>query len=480
MCDIDLAFLARMITAGGDRRIWVPAGSDVNIYGASPFPREMLGLSASTANDISIGAFAHLQRVVAQWEPGHALDGAAYAAALETLRARIRKAYALHESVNIVFAPSGTDLEYVALHLARARSAQPVTNILLGADEVGSGCILSAQGRYFASETALVERLDRGTAVAGLADTIITDIPVRHSDGRAKSSSEIGKTIAQAAHAAHTEHRHPLAHIVHGSKTALILPAIDTVDALHQQFGKTLSLVVDACQARISATSLNAYLERDAIVLMTGSKFMGGPPFSGFALIPPNAATDKPLPAGLAHIFRRGEWPHHWAGCDALPNDANPGLLLRLEAALFELDRFTTLAPASRKRVIAGFAKAVENCAERLGVRLITSNAGGTKRRLENATLATLDLSVLPCRPDFAMAQRWQRVLAARGIRVGQPVKCVKLPDGRWGGTLRLSLSMPLIVALAELDPNIMRSKLDQDMARITSVLHPAMQLTAA
>ena len=478
--DIDPGFLARMLTAGGDRRIWVPAGGDVNIYGASPFPREMLGFSASTANDISIGAFEHVRRVVTHWEPGHALSGGAYAAALEALRGQIRKAYSLDESVDIIFAPSGTDLEYVALHLARARSGQPVTNILLGADEVGSGCILSAQGRYFASETALVDRLDKGAVVSGLADTIVTDIPVRHSDGQAKSSAEIGEAIAQAARTAHAQRRYPLAHIVHGSKTALVLPAIHTVDGLHRQFGDTLSFVVDACQARINAASLNAYLERGATVLMTGSKFMGGPPFSGFALIPRSMAADQRLPEGLSHIFRRGEWPRDWAGCDALPNDANPGLLLRLEAALFELNRFTTLSADLRERVITGFGRAVENCAERLGVRLIMSNADGAEHRLENATLATLDLSVLPCQPDFAMAQRWQRVLAARGIRVGQPVKCVKLPDGRWGGTLRLSLSMPLIVALAECDPDLMQSKLDQDMQRIISVLHPAMRLIAA
>jgi hypothetical protein len=478
--DIDPGFLARMVTAGGDRRIWVPAGSNVNIYGASPFPRDMLGFSASTANDISIGAFGHLRRVVTHWQPGRALSGTGYAVALEKLRARIRKAYALDESVDIIFAPSGTDLEYVALHLARARSAQPVTNILLGADKVGSGCILSAQGRYFASETALVERLDKGAAVAGLADTIVTDIPVRDCNGHAKSSAEIGKAIAQAARAAHAEHRHPLAHIVHGSKTALVLPAIDTVDALHQQFGETLSFVVDACQARITAASLNAYLKRGAIVLMTGSKFMGGPPFSGFALIPHSMSADQRLPAGLSHIFRRGEWPKAWSGFDALTSDANPGLLLRLEAALFALDRFVALNSNVCEQVIMRFANAAQNCANRLGARLIASNATGADQLLENATLATLDLSILPCQPGFAMTQRWQRILAARGIRVGQPVKCVKLPDGRWSGTLRLSLSMPLIVAMAELDPDVMQSKLYQDMQGIISVLHPAMRLIAA
>ncbi len=478
--DVDPAFLGRMLTAGGDRRIWVPAGSDINLYGASPFPREMLGFASSTANDISLGAFEHLHGVVGKWVPGQGLDGGCYATALDALRSRIRAAYALDDSVDIVFAPSGTDLEYVALHLARARSGQPVTNILLGADEVGSGCLLSAQGRYFATETALVERLDKGAAVAGLDDTLVADIPVRGAGGQPKRSSEIGEAIANAARAAHAQNRHPLAHIVHGSKTALVLPDSATVDALRQDFGDTLSLVVDACQARISAASLNTYLTRSATVLMTGSKFMGGPPFSGFALVPRGVASNKPLPAGFSDVFRRGEWPRDWIGCDALPTDANPGLLLRLEAALFELDRFTALTPQSCHAVITAFAGTVQNCAEQLGARLIMSNADGADYVLENATLATLDLSVLPCQPDFAMAQRWQRVLAARGIRVGQPVKCVKLLDGRWGGTLRLSLSMPLIVALGALDPNTMRSKLDQDMQRIISVLNPAMRLIAA
>jgi hypothetical protein len=478
--EFDPIFLGRMLTAGGDRRIWVPAGGDVNVYGASPFPREMLGFAASTANDISLEAFAHLRAFVADWEPGQALSGAAYASALEAMRDRIRAAYTLDESVDIVFAPSGTDLEYVALHLARARSDQPITNIVLGADEVGSGCLLSAQGRYFATETALVERLEKGAAVAGLEDTYVTDIAVRGDDGQPKDSGDIGETIAKATRAAHVQQRHPLAHIVHGSKTALVLPTLATVDALQQQFGDMLSFVVDACQARISTTSLKAYLNRGAIVLMTGSKFIGGPPFSGFALVPHGWATQKPLPIGFSHIFRRGEWPKDWSGCETLISDANLGLLLRLEAALFALDRFVALSAERREQVITRFASSAQKCADTLGARLIRSNANGADQLLENATLATLDLSVLPCQPDFAIAQRWQRVLAARGIRVGQPVKCVRLPDGRWGGTLRLSLSMPLIVAFAKLDGDAIYAKLDQDMQRIISVLAPATRSIAA
>ena len=100
--NVDPAFLGRMLTAGGDRRIWVPAGSDVNLYGASPFPREMLGFASSTANDISLGAFEYLHGVVGKWAPGQGLDGGRYATALDVLRQKIRAAYALDNSVDIV------------------------------------------------------------------------------------------------------------------------------------------------------------------------------------------------------------------------------------------------------------------------------------------------------------------------------------------------------------------------------------------
>src|SRR3546814_1648682 len=70
--------------------------------------------------------------------------------------------------------------------------------------------------------------------------------------------------------------------------------------------------------------------------LFRSSKFVGGPPFSGMALIPGGTEPRRALAPGLATIFRRGEWPASWESCTHLPKEANPGLWLRLEAALFE------------------------------------------------------------------------------------------------------------------------------------------------
>jgi hypothetical protein len=468
-------FVGRLLTSGGDARIRFVPGREINRYGASPYPRAMRNYAASTANDISKPAFAHLLDIVARWPSGDALGADDYASGLERMRARLRAAYDLVPGTGIVFAPSGTDLEYVALHVARSRGGRALTNILLGSDEVGSGCPLAAQGRFFANETAVRAEVVKGATLDGCADVALVELPVRDAQGTALSRDKVAEHLDSAIRAARRAGRHALVHVVHGSKTGLILPGIDAIDTLRGRHGDAVTFVVDACQARIEPATVAAYLERACIVLMTGSKFMGGPPFSGFAFLPVAAlAAMRRLPRGFGDIFRRAEWPAEWAGASGLEAAPNPGLLLRLEAALFELERFRALPRAQSLAVIDAFDAAVRALTQQLGVRLIVAPDGCP---IESRTLATLDMSALPGAPDFATAQRWQNVLAARGIRLGQPVKCVRLPHGGWGATLRISLSMPMVVAMAQKDAG---SVLATDMGRIADVLGAAARPLAA
>jgi selenocysteine lyase/cysteine desulfurase len=470
-------FLSRLLASGGDRRIAVPAGGNANIYGASPFPRAVLGYAASTANDISAPAFAHLAEVVGAWPEGEALSGAEYAERLDQLRTRIRAAYALRPDVSIAFAPSGTDLEIFALSLVIARNRKPVRNILLGRDEIGSGCAAAAGGRYFAGSTALQPVVARNTLIAGLGRTEVVEIGVRDCQGVPQSSVGITAEIDRACVDARAAGRHALVHVVHGSKTGLVLPNLASIDVLRQRHGQAMSLVVDACQARLTGEAIDAYLARGAIVLLTGSKFIGGPPFSGIALVPGKLAPRAGLPAGLGTVLRRAELPADWPHLDAFDAGANPGLLLRLEAAVFELQRYASVPAACRNRVATAFAASVRTLADRLGVSLLTPSLEGAELHL--ATLATLDLSALPGAPDLATAQLWGKVLAARGIRLGQPVKVLPRADGQWAGTLRLSLSMPLIVALADLEPGDLARRFVSDMDRIADVLEAAQRRIA-
>jgi hypothetical protein len=471
--------LSRLMTTGGDARILLDAQTGLNRYFSAPRPSPVLAYASSTANDISPEAFAHVQSVARNIGPD--LSGAAYADRLEALRGRIRRAYRVAEEVDIVFAPSGTDLEYVGLACAAGRGRAGTHNILLGADEVGSGCIHSAHGRYFAGETALGIPTQAGDPVAGLGETHVEmiDVPVRDLHGRARPSAEISARMDEAVRAAEAAGRHVLVHVVHGSKTGLILPSLDDIDRLGAVHGASVTFLVDACQARITSPAIADYLTREAIVFITGSKFMGGPPFSGFALVPRRFREEsEPLARGLATIFRRGEWPAGWPGAGQLPPTANPGLLLRLEASIFELERFQQLRLDAVARVILSFHQAIrEEIIAPTPAHRVAPYPPGEKETadthpIEMRTLSTLDLSEFGGGgASFEEATRWHKAMLAHGVRLGQPVKCVRLQDGSWGASLRIGLSMPIVIERAGLDDGALSRAFARDMARIRAAL---------
>ena len=474
-----LSEATRLMTTGGDARLHLKPETGLNRYFSAPRPSGVLAYASSTANDISAPAFAHVEKVLAKL--GGALSGAGYAAALDGLRERLRRAYSVPQDVDIVLAPSGTDLEYVALACVAGRGASGTHNILLGADEVGSGCIHSAWGRYFAESTALGVATEAGAPVPGLGETHVEmiDIPVRDDEGRARPSGDIAAGMDEAIAGATAAGRHVLVHVVHGSKTGLILPSLADIDALASRHGEAATFVVDACQARITSPAIADYLSRGAIVFVTGSKFMGGPPFSGFALVP-KAFRDRaaPLAPGLATIFRRAEWPDRWPGREALEDSANAGLLLRLEASIFELERFQRLSLEEVTRIILAFHQAVrDEVVEATPARRVAPYPPGERETaethpIEMRTLSTLDLSGLGTGgATFEDATRWHRDLLAHGVRLGQPVKCVRLPGGGWGATLRIGLSMSQVTERAQLSDHALAAAFAKDMAVVREAL---------
>jgi hypothetical protein len=50
-------------------------------------------------------------------------------------------------------------------------------------------------------------------------------------------------------------------------------------------------------------------------------------------------------------------------------------------------------------------------------------------------------------------------------------VKCVRLPDGRWGATLRIGLAMGQVVDAASLDDIELAARFEADMAAIRTAL---------
>ena len=471
------ARLATVLTSGGDARIR-PDADGRNQYHASVLPSDALAYGSSTISSISQHAFDTL---LDRWH--HGLDRPVavddYAEALAILRFQLTEAFGTADTA-VVFAASGTDLEYVGL--AAAHNGQPITAVLLGRDEVGSGCVHSAAGRFFAEQTATGARVVAQTAIdPAFAGTELIDVAVRDAAGRPRASTAVADDLAAAAQAAIARGRRPVLHVVHGSKSGLTLPVLADVERLASAFGDAVTIVVDACQLRVAPAAIRRYLALGCIVLMTGSKFAGGPPFSGFALVPGAVrAKALPLPAGFRRVATRAEWPADWPGAHMLPASGNFGLLLRLQAAMIEIERFAALPAPQVDHIAARFSHHVDRMVARLELRDVPG-AGAATPCLAAATLRTLDLSGRWANCDFDDARaihhhiaRQSRQWLGQEIRLGQPVRTHSLPDGRAAGTLRLSLSMPMMVDLAGLDDAALDARFDRDMGLVGAAISAA------
>lgn len=473
--------LTLLMTDGGDERILLDPQTGLNRYFTSPRPEPCICYGSSTANFISSPAMAEVRRRVLELAPGFVLDAAGYAEGLEALRTRLRRTWSVPAAVDVVFAASGTDLEYVGLAAAWRGDDTGIDNILIGADEVGSGCILAAQGLHYAAMTPTGLKVEKGSLLhADLAAIRLHNLPIRAGDGQPVPSEDLLLQISEIVAPSIAAGRRPLLHVVHGSKTGLILPDLRHIDALRRRYGQTITIVVDACQTRISREAVNAYLARDCVVFLTGSKFVGGPPFSGFALVPPGHDQAALLPPGLERVFRRAEFPAHWTGSDALPPEANLGLLLRLEASIFEIELFHRLHQTEILRVVTLFEAHVDQLARRLGARRIGPPPmpfGALQHHpIELRTLATIDLSAANPAFDFDYARGLYLSLANGdvskvhhlfGLRLGQPVRSVQRANGTYAGNIRVGLSMPQITEFATMDMPTLERRMADDFTQI-------------
>lgn len=234
-----------------------------------------------------------------------------YQRELDGLRARLLAYCGVDgaDRPDLLLAPSGTDLFMLAASLR-----QPQCTVLIDPAETGGGVPLALGGpRRGAPHT----------------------VPVRHADGGLRDAAEVDAEYAAIVHAAAGRGERVLLVLTDVSKTGLISPGIACVMALRARWPAQLDVLVDACQFRLDPATVRAYLAQGFMLALTGSKFIGGPTFSGALLLP--RAGVAPAPAGKSNF----------------------GMLLRWQAALSEMARYAAVPQAARVHWASAFGAAV-------------------------------------------------------------------------------------------------------------------------
>jgi hypothetical protein len=359
------ALLGDLLIDGGDPRLALDRPWGRNVYGCGPSPApEVVCFASSTASPISERAYARVER--ARERLMHAAISLGLDEALdrrtEDMRCELRQHFGLADDVDIVFSPSGTDSQLHALALARSLLGDSLMTVVVAADQTGSGTSASARGRHFSPRTSSGVGVTRDGPIAGLAGEAVslplldatTLRPRRHFDSE----------LREAVDALMRDGRNVLLQIMDSSKLGWRAPGDACLDELVRRWPGRLQIMVDACQMRLSRERLRRYLDRGYMVVVTGSKFYGGPAFSGALLVPGelSSALGAPIAPGLFDYVNRSDWPLTWTDLRARSAPrANIGQWLRWEAALEEIAAYHCVPDAFRRMAIKQLGETIDS-----------------------------------------------------------------------------------------------------------------------
>lgn len=403
--------VTQLLVSGGDARIALDPDTGLNKYGCRPYPDPvLLAFGSSTASTISQEGFIAASRVrdelLAARKNGE-FDVCCLSQMQRIRQALLAELQLTDLNVQLQFAVSGTDAHCVAAGCARG--VQPLRVVMVEEDETGSGV-----------KAALL--------AVGCAIELVA---LRESGGAPRQLDAIDEEVSARVAQAVDRGERVLLVMVDQSKTGFVAPGIACLMCLAQQYADRVSVLVDACQLRLSPYTLRAYLQQGFMVAITGSKFFTGPSFSAALLLPVGLHTDAVEPEFLG-----------------------VGLLLRWEAALVELRRFHAVPQVVLVEFLTAFKEAVgarltqDDRFEPLAVILADRSALQLVPNWDH--LPTIFPFLLKAKAGWLDREQTQRVYrqlqtshsGSAGLRYqfGQPVVCGSR-DGVPVSALRLCLS---------------------------------------
>jgi hypothetical protein len=361
------ATLDDLLSSGGDPRLMLDPVSRLSDYGCGPSPLpQTLSFASSTASTISERGYERAG--LAREELMRSAIAVGLEEALETriedMREELKSYLALpSKAVDVVFSASGTDSQLHALALAHSLLGGGLKTIVVGADQTGSGTSFTARGRHFNRFTASGAVVRKDTAIEGLVGESVA-LPLADASGLGLRGDADAAVLA-AVETAVADGAGVLLQIMDASKLGWGAPSQACLDEIARRWPDKVVVAVDACQMRLSRSRLRFYLDRGFMVLITGSKFFGGPAFSG-ALLVPSVLSLAPqrgegIAAGLGDYASRSDWPQRWTSLRSrFESRPNLGQWLRWEAALEEIREYYAVPDAWRAMALREYRAGIE------------------------------------------------------------------------------------------------------------------------
>ncbi len=478
--------LSKILTTGGDNRLSLNKANGLNAYGCSPRPRPWaITFSSCTASSISEHAYQEAewlrQDLLANAWRGNLVERSEREHQL--IRREIDDLLKLDcvPNAKVILTSSGTDAELHALYFAFGGSRLPIRNIVISSTEIGSGTVAAAGGCHFDKKTPLGMSVKKEEAIEGFpCDRVdVSVVELRHKNGTLRTLNELDLLVKNEVSDALSNGNRVLLHLLDCSKTGIGGPSFKLLRQLRKKHPSDIEVVVDAAQMRITRRTMHKFLQEGFMVILSGSKFFTGPPFSGALIVPHPLAIQvelmAPFPKGVRDYSTPFEFPSDWVGLtEEFYPTINFGLLLRWRAALWEMRAFYAVRPQDRWETLATFGSEIKKKIREnpdlelmeatpldrghsagnfhwdelpsIFTFLVYRSQGNIRLPLsyEEARFAyqCINRDVTPLLPIFASDREYE--LMRKRCHIGQPVR-VPRDGGEWVGALRVAAGARLV-----------------------------------
>jgi hypothetical protein len=466
--------LDHLLISGGDTRLRIDSETGLNNYGCRASPRsEAISFASSTASSISDYGYAKAETaraglLVVRNRPELVEN---INAQTEQQRSELASLFGIQGmGTEIIFASSGTDAQALALCVARAVLRSPVHSIVVGSDETGSGTGYVTEGRHFSGITSRGVKVERGATILGLEGASKVSIPLRSEVGRLYSNAEVDAEVFRNVRESVHSGKSVLLYVMDHSKLGSQCPSDSCIREILGNWPDSVQVAVDACQLRLSGARIRAYLNDGHIVIITGSKFFAGPPFSGALLVPRSVSETmgavEQVPVGLRAYSNAIDWPLRWKGIRSqLPKDANIGQFLRWAVSLTEMRNYFLVPALHRRLALREFAGSVFAAMEASkNVRLLPCVKETTDHSADDEMTVRTIFPFLVYRNGASMSlsetqiiyralnlnisgtfvDRREKEISQKLCHIGQPVG-VRVEGGNLAGALRISCDARLV-----------------------------------
>jgi hypothetical protein len=240
-------------------------------------------------------------------------------------------------------------------------------------------------------------------------------LPVRDIHGAPIDPDILDFSVATAVRDAIASGHHAIVHRLDSSKTGLAVPRIEALERLQAIWGSSVSVLVDACQGRCSAETMGRYTANNWPVIVTGSKFAGGPPFSGAILADRatiDAARSLGYAPGIGTLLRWTAALESWRPCAALPESTKR----RLARGFFDCANQEIESHSNLVQVVAGSRDRASPASWDNEQTIATFMVGTPDGWLDLEQLKVLHKRLL--RSNFACGQPVQLGPTGAGLRI--------------------------------------------------------------